>query len=469
MIFTTYTYALFLASVFVVHWLAPARTRSWVLILASYGFYATWDWRYLALLLGVSLFNWTYARFVLARSDDAPVWPGIAVNLSALGYFKYTNFFVQTAGSLVHAAGGSWHPRIFDITLPLGVSFFTFQGVAYLIDVASGEAPFQSLRNFMLYKAFWPQLIAGPIIRPAEIREQIEGTRSLCYEDVSEGTRRILRGAFKKIVLADSLAPQVDLAFLANGTPHALDTIAGTIGFGLQIYFDFSAYSDFAIGSARLFGFRFPENFDWPYQARSPQDFWNRWHMTLSRWIRDYVFTPLSFATRAHPQWRPFWLIVAMGLCGLWHGAQWTFVLWGVWHGIFLAAQQTALKPLFSSTTRVAVVAGWLITMVVVFAGWLLFRAPSLAVATGHLKALFTLAGGRRPALVRENSVLIIAGIAILSVGAALTHSRIAALFKPVLESARTRTWLRPAFYACMLAAVIVLDQEAKAFVYFQF
>jgi alginate O-acetyltransferase complex protein AlgI len=470
MIFATYSYALFLAVAFFLHWSLPRPMRPWLLILASYFFYATWRWEYLALLVAVTLFNWAYALRVLSRADGAGrLWPGVLANLAVLIYFKYLVFILQSLGVLVGWAGLPWTPPELSIVLPLGVSFFTFQGIAYLVDVASGDKPFVSLRDFMLYKAFWPQLIAGPIVRPEEIREQIETPRTIAYEDISEGVRRIIRGTFKKVVLADSLAEHVDLAFLSQGQPHALDTLAGVVGFGFQVYFDFSAYSDFAIGSARLFGFRFPENFDWPYAARSPQEFWNRWHMTLSRWIRDYVFTPLSFAFRTRPQLRLLWLVLAMGLCGLWHGAHWTFVCWGLWHGIALALQQSALQRLFAEPRGVRLLVAWVCTSLVVFAGWLLFRAPSLASAATHLHALATLAGGTKPALVRENGVLT---IGLVAAGSLLTAVIRPLIGKRVEKGGRfdlSASVLRPAVYALLLALVIALDREAKAFVYFQF
>ena len=275
----------------------------------------------------MSLFNWAYARRVVSKVESTGVLiAGIAVNLAPLLYFKYTGFFLS---NMVSAANLCWGPdgtlRLPDIILPLGISFFTFQGIAYLVDVASGEEPFESASDFLLFKGFWPQLIAGPIIRPGEIREQILGERALGYENFSFGCRRILHGFFKKVVLADTLAPFVDMVYLPGAAPNAVDAAVGTLAFGLQIYFDFSAYSDIAIGTARLFGFVFPENFDWPYLSRSPQEFWARWHMTLSRWIRDYVFTPMTFAFRDRPSTAMVWLLVAMVVCGFWHGAQWTF------------------------------------------------------------------------------------------------------------------------------------------------
>jgi alginate O-acetyltransferase complex protein AlgI len=467
MIFASYTYALFLIVVFALHWLLPPRARPWLLIAASYFFYATWRWPYVGLLLAVTLFNWAYARFALAA--ERPLWPGLLVNVTVLAYFKYASFLIDNVAGAVRLLGVDWYPHIPDIMLPLGVSFFIFQGIAYLVDVAAGEKPFARPRDFLLYKAFWPQLIAGPIIRPSEIRDQIDRPRTLNYDNVSIGVRRILRGVFKKVVLADTLGAQVDLAFLTQGSPHAVDTLVGVLGFGFQIYFDFSAYSDFAIGSARLFGFEFPENFSWPYAARSPQEFWNRWHMTLSRWIRDYVFSPLAFATRRQPSLRPLALITAMGLCGLWHGAAWTFVLWGLWHGVFLVVQATVLRNVFDAEGRGAQALARVFTLFVVFGGWLLFRAPSLASAVDHLNGLVTLRGGVRPAMIRENGALIVMLIVLGSMAVSLNHARLEAWWEKWNAERALRPWLRPTLYACLLCAAIVLDREATAFVYFQF
>jgi alginate O-acetyltransferase complex protein AlgI len=239
----------------------------------------------------------------------------------------------------------------------------------------------------------------------------------------------------------------------------------GILGFGMQIYFDFSAYSDIAIGSARMFGFVFPENFDWPYTARSPQEFWRRWHMTLSRWIQDYVFTPLSFAARHHPKLGNLWLVVAMAICGLWHGAQWTFVLWGVWHGILLLSNQTFLKRFFSRGSMLSLA----FTFAAVNLGWLLFRAATLEQAGRYVRTLLTLQGGLRPAVVRENAVLavlvVLAGLA----AAPWVRDALSSLADRVPYADALGRLARPALYATLIVAVIVLDHEARAFVYFQF
>jgi alginate O-acetyltransferase complex protein AlgI len=470
LIFTSYTYVLFLAAAFVIHWILPRAARKPFLIAASYVFYASWDWRFAFLLLGLSLFNWAYARSVLARPIPGPVWPGILVNLMPLVIFKYTGFFYENVASVGRALGAGWSENLpFQILLPLGISFFTFQGIAYLIDVATGEEPFGFV-DFLLYKALWPQLIAGPIVRPGEIRHDLQRVRTIDYDDCASGAQRILFGFVKKVILADNIAPVVDSVFQSHA-PNALDVVVAILGFGLQIYFDFSAYSDIAIGSARLFGFHFPENFDWPYSARSPQDFWNRWHMTLSRWIRDYVFQPLAFATRHRPKWTNVWLLVAMAAVGLWHGAQWTFVAWGLWHGLLLVMNQTLLKKFFerAKTSWLRGLIATTLTFALVTIGWLLFRAESLAQVGDYLRALATMRGGVRPSTLRVNGILIIflylGGMVLLQ----LLRHRAAVFFARPGRTQSVLRALRPIGYAFLIVAVIILDQEAKQFVYFQF
>jgi alginate O-acetyltransferase complex protein AlgI len=481
MIFTSYTYVAFLLAAFLVHWSLPERARKPFLLVASYVFYGSWDARYTLLLFGVSLFNWAYGRFVVARtgsSSSRALAAGVLVNLIPLLYFKYTGFLVTNVASIAHLLGFAGAPAVPSIVLPLGISFFTFQGIAYLVDVAAGEEPFDKPLDFLLYKAFWPQLIAGPIVRPGEIREAIVNPRAVAHDDLAHGGQRILLGFFKKAVLADSVGPVVDLVFAPGAQPHFLDAVVGIVGFGVQIYMDFSAYSDIAIGSARLFGFVFPENFDNPYLARSPQEFWNRWHMTLSRWIRDYVFTPLNFAARRRPWMSHVFLVLAMAGCGLWHGAQWTFVLWGVWHGVLLVLGQTALRGVFArpaggagarSETRARKLVPWALTMALVLLGWVLFRAPSPGQALDVYRALFTFRGGVRPALVRENGALVVAASALVVMAAPFAAGALRRLEERLGRGALAPRLARAAAYCVLVTLAIVFDSDAKAFVYFQF
>jgi D-alanyl-lipoteichoic acid acyltransferase DltB (MBOAT superfamily) len=476
-VFTSYTYVAFLALVFLLHWSAPVSWRKPILIVASYIFYCSWRWEFGFLLLGVSLFNWSYARWVLQRWHGPPaLWFGICANLAPLLIFKYTGFLLANAGSLASWFGASWHPIVPEIILPIGISFFTFQGVAYLVDVATGDKPVYGLADFLLFKAFWPQLIAGPIIRLHEIREQLETPRRLDYDDLAIGCRRILHGFFKKVVLADNIAPVVDLVFRFNGTPNALDSAVGILGFGLQIYFDFSAYCEIAIGSARLFGYHFPENFNWPYASASPVEFWNRWHITLSRWIRDYTFTPLLLLTRNRAGLRSLWLVAAMALCGLWHGPRWTFVFWGIWHGLLLVVNQTVFRSLFPRPAiegepifRWRYLPATVLTFTLVNAGWLLFRAQSVEQAWTFLFSIVTCRGGLLPSVISINGILLVAGVfALLIAAQSGRDSWLHITERPVL-GLRPWTVLKPVVYAQMILAVILFDQEAQTFVYFQF
>jgi alginate O-acetyltransferase complex protein AlgI len=474
-IFTSYTYVAFLAIAFFIHWVLPTTWRKPFLIVASYVFYCSWKWQFAFLLLGLSLFNWAYGRWVLPRATStSPLIVGIGANLAALVYFKYTNFILVNVAAAVGLFGAQWRPSLSDIVLPLGLSFFTFQGIAYLFDVATGEPPLEGLMDFLFFKAFWCQLIAGPIIRLSEIRDQIATERTIAYGDVADGSRRILFGFFKKVVLADNLAPYVTMVFSSAATPNVLDAVVGILGFGLQIYFDFSAYSDIAIGTARLFGYRFPENFDWPYAATSPQEFWNRWHMTLSRWIRDYLFTPMMFAARKRPRLAPLWLLIAMALCGLWHGAQWTFVVWGLWHGLLLLLNQSVLRPVFLSSDARARASRWhrigaqALTFLLVQAGWALFRAGSIKQAVGLWWAILTLRGGLRPAIARENIALFVFVMLAAVLGAQCLRPRVEKFAAGEILG-RWGGVIRPLVYAVLIFAIVVFDQEAKTFVYFQF
>ena len=477
MIFTSYTYVSFLLVGVILHWSFPPRLRNALLIVLSYGFYCSWRWQFGFLLLGVSIFTWVFGAWLARREGSRPLLAiGVAVELAPLAYYKYSGFLVGNVNALASGLGWTSHLPAPDVILPLGISFFTFQGIAYLVDVANGEAPIARADHFLLYKAFWPQLIAGPIIRPHEIREQIASERHIEYADVSEGVKRILQGFFKKGVLADTLAPYVDAVFQSTARPGALDALVGILAFSMQIYFDFAGYSDIAIGSARLLGFRFPENFDYPYAARSPQEFWSRWHMTLTRWIRDYVFTPLAFASRRQPRLALVWLVAAMALCGLWHGGRWTFVLWGIWHGALLLANQTVLRRLWSGFDKgparrswLAQGAGWLTTMLGVTLGWVLFRSQSVAQAVSLITTIVTLRGGLRPMVLRENGVLVVAAF----------FCGLLALQALRGPGGRMMSWLatyrlgystvKAVAYAALVLAVVVFESDVKAFVYFQF
>jgi alginate O-acetyltransferase complex protein AlgI len=392
MVFSSVTFLFFFLPVVLgAYYLVPPRARNAVLVVASLAFY-TWG----AGTIVFALIGSVAANFViglrLERAGDrgdagrARRWLalGVVVNLVLLGWFKYANFGVATwngALGAIGAEGISW----VAIVLPIGISFYTFHALSYLMDIHRGSARhLASPIDFVLYITFFPQLIAGPIVRFHEIREQLVQRRET-VDAFAAGIYRFSLGLGKKVLIADTVAPVANVAF---GTPTGeLSMFAagiGVIAYAVQLYFDFSGYSDMALGLALMFGIRLPENFDRPYAARSVTEFWRRWHMSLSRWFRDYLYVPLG-GNRGTPRQTYRNLVIVFLVTGLWHGANWTFVLWGAYHGILLlierltgAGRGGGIRP-----------AGWqVVTVALVVLGWVLFRAPTLDAAAGYYAAL---------------------------------------------------------------------------------
>jgi alginate O-acetyltransferase complex protein AlgI len=391
MLFPTLTFGLFFLIVFACVW--SVRSNEWrklLLLVASWVFYGAWDWRFVPLLILSALMNWAVAALV-ARSGD-PRWrrwlliAGVALNLSILGFFKYFNFFADQAISLIALAGQRQDPAIMQVILPVGISFFTFQGISYLVDVAKHRVPAAGMLDILLLMSFFPHLVAGPIVRAADLVPQLQETPRLNRGMVSMALLLIVWGLFKKAVIASELATQfVDPVFTAPGQHSPFDLILAAYGYAVQIYCDFSAYSDMAIGIAALLGYRFPRNFDQPYRARSLQEFWRRWHMSLSRWLRDYLYVDALGGNRGG-RFRVYRnLIVTMVLGGLWHGAAWTFLIWGGLHGAALAVERAwshlprTRGIVFPLWARVA------LTFHVVVLGWIFFRAASFPDALAYL------------------------------------------------------------------------------------
>ena len=357
--------------------------REWLLIAASLIFYGYWDFRLVPLLVGSIIANWLFALCFRGTSHKAIVILGVALNLFIIGVFKYTDFFAGSLSWLVGAQHSPW-----NIILPLGISFFTFQQISYLADRYKGEAPLYGFREYFLYVCFFPQLIAGPIVRHHQLIYQLAEPpkREGLYERLSRGASLLAIGLVKKIFIADSAARIAEPLFASAGTAalSAIDAWVATLAFTFQIYFDFSGYSDMAIGLALMFGLRLPVNFNVPYRATSIREFWRRWHITLSQFLRDYLYIPLG--GRRHG-WlmQSLALILTMFLGGLWHGAGWTFVVWGLMHGLGLA-----VHAWWSKLVRVELPgwAGWALTMIFVMAGWVLFRAADFPTALSMLTSL---------------------------------------------------------------------------------
>jgi alginate O-acetyltransferase complex protein AlgI len=345
-LFPTIRFALFFAVVLPASWLLmPHRVRWRVfMIAASWFFYAAWDWRFVALLAGSTVVNQVAARRISRAGSEARRrrWLVLALvlNLGTLAWFKYVGFLVDSSYGLLRTIGVDGDPPFVDVVLPVGISFFTFQAISYIVDVYRRKVEPTTLLDFGVYLAFFPQLVAGPIVRASELLPQLRHRRDARRVDASLAFWLIAAGLFKKVVVASYLAEEsVDPLFALPHQHGGFEAMLGVYAYAIQIYADFSGYTDIAIGVALLLGFQFPLNFDAPYSATSIQDFWRRWHMTLSRWLRDYVYIPLggNQGTRGSTYRN---LMLTMLLGGLWHGAAWTFVVWGGLHGAMLVAER---------------------------------------------------------------------------------------------------------------------------------
>lgn len=346
MLFPTMTFAVFFLVVMPIAWKLRPYPTLWkvFLLVASYVFYAAWDWRFVGLLVVSTVGNQVSAQ-AMAHSSDPRTrrWAligGLVLNLGLLGFFKYYGFFVETLVSLLRPLGLAPTSLLIEITLPVAISFFTFCGISYIIDVHRGQLRPAPLLDLAVYLAFFPHLVAGPIVRGSEILPQLRRLPDAKVVDATRAARLISRGLIKKVIVADFLARAItDPVFNAPRGYKAWDLLIGAYGFSVQIYADFSGYTDIAIGCALLLGIKFPQNFDRPYVAATLQEFWRRWHMTLSRWLRDYLYIPLG-GNRGAP-WRQYRnLMLTMLLGGLWHGASWNFVVWGGLHGVGLAVER---------------------------------------------------------------------------------------------------------------------------------
>ncbi len=348
--------------------------RNQLIVAASYFFYGWWDWRFTSLLLLSSLVDFHAGRNMIgadSRKRRRLLILSLSVNLGALGFFKYYNFFIESATQVITALGINASPPLLSVILPVGISFYTFQSLSYTIDIYRRQAePTQDLTAFLAYVSFFPQLVAGPIERASSLLPQFLSTRKITAKQLEVGIWLILWGLFKKVVIADSLAPLVDMVY-GNSSIEGPVIILATLAFGLQIYCDFSGYSDIARGVAAILGFELRLNFNLPYTAITPSEFWRRWHISLSTWFRDYVYIPLG-GNRGSKQRTSLNLILTMVVAGLWHGAGWNFVLWGFWHGLILTLFGKRLPK-----TPLQKIVSWIGTMIAVFYGWLLFRAQS--------------------------------------------------------------------------------------------
>ena len=427
--------------------------RQAFLVLASLAFYGWWDVRFVPLLCGLTLANWLIALW-FGRSEARwiPVL-GVALNLAVLGLFKYADFL---RGTVFDVAGLDWRP--WHLILPLGMSFFVFQKISYLIDLRRGDRHIYGFLDFCLFVSFFPQLIAGPLVRHNEIIGQFRADPRgpAMWENLGRGALLFVIGVAKKVALADSLALIADPLF-ARGTLGFVESWTAAIAYTLQIYFDFSGYSDMAIGLALMFGLRLPFNFDAPYRSLSIREFWRRWHMTLSRFLRDYLYIPLG-GNRGGAARQAVNVVVTMLLGGLWHGASWTFVVWGGLHGLALA-----VNHLWAATgIRMPRVAAWGLTSVFVVLAWVLFRAPDFAAAASILTSMAGARAGAWPVLTNESAAALILG-AVIAVAGPTSH-------RFALNLAQPAPWMAvPAGLVLSWLLLLIGGRLPNVFIYFQF
>lgn len=485
MIFNSATYLVFLVVTVCLYWTLPQRLRLWMIFLSSIMFYGFWRIQFIPVMLFSVAVDY-FAALGISRATEAfrkKIWLGLSLvlNLGLLFYFKYLLFFAENASGLLHMAGLQIDPFALKIILPLGISFYTFQTISYTVDVYRGFI--HPERDFVLYGCyvtFFPQLVAGPILRAREIMAQLEMRATFDLAYISEGLRRILYGLFLKVVLADNIAPLVDTGFAQpTAALSALDVWTLAFLFGFQIYFDFSAYSHIALGSARLMGISFPENFNFPYAASSPRDFWKRWHISLSSWIRDYLYLPLAgakvhdrsvggLATAAsNLQFKSNYgvLFLTWALMGLWHGANWTFLAWGLYHACLIFGYRQFSTICKDIPVGLRNAGGWVVTLPLVMLGWIPFRASSL---WDFLAMWRTVLQGKDYFWLglRENTYLV---AALLLAGFFIT-SWAKKYFLPLL---RQRIFLSQAVetvaFSVIIGLVFVFLRPISQFIYFQF
>ena len=467
MSFTSLTFAAFCVAVLALYWLV--QRKGWqniILLVASYIFYA-WIHPWYVILLGLS----TLADYFLASGmslfrERARTYLtlSLVLNLGVLAFFKYYNFFNDALAARLSLFGLNTDVLLVSLALPVGLSFYTLKKLSYILDVSHGTLkPVENFVDFALYVSFFPQIISGPIDRPQKLFPQIEAARRWKADFFTSAWPLIVMGIFKKVVVADTIKSMVDRIFSLQA-PSKLLVLAAALGFTLQILADFSAYTDISRGVARLFGFETSENFRTPYLSLTPSEFWNRWHITLSNFLRDYIFFPLRrslLRKRTLPSWMVNALppLVTMFVSGIWHGAGWTYLVWGLYYGFLIVAYQSAgIQGEWKLSSRLKTFGAWLLMFSLIVFGWLLFRAPSL---TWVGKVLFQF-----PLITTTQDFIII--LVVLSMLIAYSLPQV---FKLLLDrSFPESSWGHAIFYALITLAIIIYTNSSNPdFIYFQF
>lgn len=491
MLFNSLSYLFFLPVVLGLFYVVPKQWRYVLLLLASYFFYMSWLPVYGILLFVLSTVNYGLGLAIhhFEKVRKPLLVSGLILNLGTLCFYKYALFLISNWNQVLqvlekkcHLSTAALHGPELSIILPLGISFFVFEFIHYLVDVYKGDRPLKDFVQFSLFSAFFPSQIAGPIKRYQDFRKQLDAPVPLDVDRFWAGLERILQGLFKKMALSDNLAPLVEVGFQHSSTIGTYDAWVSAIAFTLQIYFDFSGYTDIGIGSAKLFGIDLPENFNLPYVASSLTDFWKRWHISLSSWLRDYLYIPLG-GGRCNPLRKHMNLVATMLLGGLWHGAAWQYVVWGGFHGLGLVANHSFDQVSKSDNKVGSVIQSfnknaaskyvyWFSTLLFVVIGWVFFRANSLWEAIKVLKHMFSWA----PSTVLQESLDASPVAVAFALYFVFLAWRYLTAVEPVNFAKRVNQFLfaQPLPRACvclasLIAAVAFAPAKVSAFIYFQF
>jgi D-alanyl-lipoteichoic acid acyltransferase DltB (MBOAT superfamily) len=496
MLFNTFDFAIFLPTVFIIYWFLIKRNlklQNFFLLSASYFFYGWWDWRFLSLLIFSSLVDFGVGLGLLNQNNQTKrkilLFTSIIINLGILCFFKYFNFFIENFIAAFTLLGISIKGNTLNIILPVGISFYTFKTLSYTIDVYNKKLePTKDLIAYLSFVSFFPQLLAGPIERAINLLPQLYSKRTFDYSKASDGLKQILWGLFKKVVIADNCAVYANTIF-NNSTDYSGSTLfIGVLFFAFQVYCDFSGYSDMAIGIARLFGFDSMQNFAFPYFSSDIAEFWRRWHISLSNWLRDYIFLPLAYSStrkvtrkkylgiRSDKIVYSYAVTVTFLLCGLWHGANWTFVVWGLIFSFYLMlanCSKNGVNNLYNflrmhKKSRTRKIIDVFITFHLVLFTWVFFRAENVGHALSYISKIFSTSIFTKPSFEGINNALVTIIIVLIFITIEwLGRERHYAISHFLLDKNRFLRW---GFYAFLIFLIgMFMQTEETPFIYFQF
>ncbi|MFC4686004.1 MBOAT family O-acyltransferase [Epilithonimonas pallida] len=481
MLFNSLSFAIFLPIVFVLYWLTKARRKQNILLMiASYYFYACWDWRFL-FLLAFSTFLDYYTGLKIEKSQKKSskkfwFWLSVGVNLGFLGFFKYYNFFADSFAELFAGFGFQINPWVLKIILPVGISFYTFHGLSYVIDIYKERIKAEkSWIDYALFVSFFPLLVAGPIERATHLLPQIKRERNFSYSNAVDGLRQILWGLFKKMVVADNCAYYANMIFNDYHNYTGVTLIFGAVLFAFQIYGDFSGYSDIALGTARLFGFDLLRNFSYPYFSRDIAEFWRRWHISLSSWFRDYLYIPLG-GSKGGNWMRIRNTFIIFIVSGFWHGANWTFIIWGFLNALFIMPSiilktnrnnlnivaEGRLFPNFREIIQL------IITFSLACFAWIFFRSASVTDAFSYIGRLFSTLGTGigYPYKLLNGDLKVLIFVVIMLIFEWFMREELHPLRKPFTKLPTIARWV---IYFLLATLVLLFAGEQAEFIYFQF